>query len=527
MRLLALLLSLPALSASGADWVPIANHAREKLELDRGSIVRQGDWGTAWDRTTYEPGRSPSAAGDVEFRVARTLVRYDCARRTVVPVVRSFSQSEGPEILRQNVEGAELPQPVVPDTPRDRMLDMVCKVKPPPERSIAAKPAVPVGQPLPVASAKAAAPAGAKPEAAKEDKAGAEPTKAADKGQGEKPAEPKAANAKAPEGKEAPPKTADAKAPEGKGADAKGARPEQAGSDKAAEGQKKEDPKSAAAGHKPVEGKGAPPGHEALAGKKPATAPGHGKPGDKAAEAKPADEHAGAEKEGHDKKKVHWSYTGNNGVQQWHKLSPEFAACAEGKRQSPIDIRDGVRSQLEPIVFNYKPSGLRVVNNGHTIEVKYEPGSSITIGETTYALIQFHFHRPAEERVNGRAFDMVAHLVHKSTEGKLAVVAVLMMTGDENAFIKTLWNNLPLDVDMEERLESVKIDASQLLPKIRGYYTYMGSLTTPPCTEGVRWIVMRTPVQISRSQVQTFSRVYEMNARPVQAANGRLVKEVL
>ncbi len=102
-----------------------------------------------------------------------------------------------------------------------------------------------------------------------------------------------------------------------------------------------------------------------------------------------------------------------------------------------------------------------------------------------------------------------------------------MMTGDENPFIKTLWNNLPLDVDMEERLESVKIDATNLLPKIRGYYTYMGSLTTPPCTEGVRWIVMRTPVQISRTQVQTFSRVYEMNARPVQAANGRLVKEVL
>ena len=523
MRLTALLLSLPALGAFGADWVPISNFAREKLELDRGSIVRQGDWGTAWDRTTYEPGRAPAAAGDVEFRVARTLVRYDCARRTVVPVVRSFSQSDGPEILRQNVEGAELPQPVVPDTPRDRMLDMVCKVKPPPEKSLAAKPAVPVGQPLPVASVKASAPAGAKAEAAKEDKSAAEQAKAADKGQGEKPAAPKTANAKEPDGKEAPPKAAEAKPADGKAAKAE---PAKAEGDKAA-AEKKDAPKTAAAsqGHKPVEGKGPPPGHETPKDKNAAAA--HGKPGEKTAEARPADEHAGAEKDGHDKKKVHWSYTGTNGVQQWHKLSPEFAACAEGKRQSPIDIRDGVRSQLEPIVFSYKPSGLRVVNNGHTIEVKYEPGSSITIGETTYALIQFHFHHPAEERVNGRAFDMVAHLVHKSTDGKLAVVAVLMMTGDENPFIKTLWNNLPLDVDMEERLESVKIDATNLLPKIRGYYTYMGSLTTPPCTEGVRWIVMRTPVQISRTQVQTFSRVYEMNARPVQAANGRLVKEVL
>ncbi len=168
-----------------------------------------------------------------------------------------------------------------------------------------------------------------------------------------------------------------------------------------------------------------------------------------------------------------------------------------------------------------------MINNGHTIQVAYESGSSVIVGDTPYELVQFHFHRPAEERVNGRVFDMVAHLVHRSKEGQLAVVAVLMMIGDENPFIRTLWNYLPLDVGLEESIGSVKIDVAQLLPKIRGYYTYMGSLTTPPCTEGVRWIVMRTPVQVSRAQVTTFGRLYEMNARPLQAANGRLIKEVL
>ena len=268
----------------------------------------------------------------------------------------------------------------------------------------------------------------------------------------------------------------------------------------------------------------------------------HGKPADAAK----ADPHAKADKHGAkpDEEKetaekgdkgdkpekavhqVHWSYSGAAGAANWHKISPDYALCGQGQRQSPIDIKDGVRVNLDGIKFDYKPSALKVINNGHTIQVAYDPGSTISVGGTTFELVQFHFHRPAEERVNGRPFDMVAHLVHKSKDGALAVVAVLMMAGDENPFIKSLWNHLPLDVGMDEVPTGVTVDATQLLPKIRGYFTYMGSLTTPPCSEGVRWIVMRTPVQVSRTQVNTFGRLYENNARPIQPAHARLVKEV-
>ena len=141
-----------------------------------------------------------------------------------------------------------------------------------------------------------------------------------------------------------------------------------------------------------------------------------------------------------------------------------------------------------------------------------------------YELRQFHFHRPSEERVNGRAYDMVVHLVHRNDEGQLAVVAVLLEKGGENPLIQTLWNNMPLERDMETS-PAGPLDLMQLLPDNRGYWIYMGSLTTPPCTEGVLWMVMKQPVQVSAEQVAIFSRLYRNNARPVQASNGRLIKE--
>lgn len=225
--------------------------------------------------------------------------------------------------------------------------------------------------------------------------------------------------------------------------------------------------------------------------------------------------------------KTDWDYQGNNGPLNWGKLSSEFAACASGKYQSPIDIKDGIRLSLEPVEFDYKPSQLRILDNGHTVQVNYAEGSSITVSGEKYTLTEFHFHKPSEERIAGLAFDMVAHLTHKNGTGQLAVVAVMLRNGAPNPLIQTLWTHLPLQQGKEGGPPNVKIDAAQLLPADRSYYTFMGSLTTPPCTEGVLWLVMKNPMQVSRSQIAAFDHLYEANARPLQPANRRLIKESL
>ena len=221
---------------------------------------------------------------------------------------------------------------------------------------------------------------------------------------------------------------------------------------------------------------------------------------------------------------AHWAYNGAGGPEQWGGMKPEFSACATGSRQSPIDIRSGVRVDLEPIQFDYRPTGFRVVDNGHTIQVNVGGGNSIEVQGRRYDLLQFHFHRPSEERIDGRQFDMVAHLVHKDPEGRLAVVAVLLDRGSAHPLVQTVWNNLPLEKNTEVAA-GTSLDMTNLLPADRRYFTYMGSLTTPPCSEGVLWMVMQQPVPIAVDQVNVFSRLYPMNARPIQSASGRLIKQ--
>ena len=205
-------------------------------------------------------------------------------------------------------------------------------------------------------------------------------------------------------------------------------------------------------------------------------------------------------------------------------MRAEFTLCSSGQRQSPIDIREGIAVDLEPIRFSYQTSGFGVVDNGHTVQVNVAPGNFIEIAGRRFELQQFHFHRPSEERIDGRQFDMVAHLVHKDVEGKLAVVAVLLDRGSVQPVVQTVWNNLPLEKHQEAKAR-VTIDLSQLLPADRRYYTYMGSLTTPPCSEGVQWVVMRHPVAVSQEQLDIFARMYPMNARPLQAASGRRIMQ--
>lgn len=256
----------------------------------------------------------------------------------------------------------------------------------------------------------------------------------------------------------------------------------------------------------------------------PATGSGHGAPPATARRAsaeprKPASH--GSADAGH---AAHWSYEGAGGPEGWGRMKPEFAKCSTGSRQSPIDIREGIKVSLDAVAFDYKPSAFRVLDNGHTVQVNVGPGNSIEVLGRRYDLLQFHFHRPSEERIDGKQFDMVVHLVHKDLEGRLAVVAVLLERGSALPVVQSVWNNLPLEKG-EEVAAKLPLDLGALLPAERSYFTYMGSLTTPPCSEGVLWMVMKNPVQVSAEQIGIFSRLYPMNARPVQSASGRLIKE--
>jgi carbonic anhydrase len=236
---------------------------------------------------------------------------------------------------------------------------------------------------------------------------------------------------------------------------------------------------------------------------------------------------ANAEAAGHGGGDVHWAYEGEGGPQAWGKLKPEFNTCATGKRQSPINIEDGATLQgpAEPLMINYRPSNGTVVNNGHTIQVDVERGNTMTVRGSTYELLQFHFHQPAEERVNYRGFAMVAHLVHKNAEGQLAVIGVLIDPGAASSLINKVWTYMPLEAGDKVRMPLGMVDLNELLPKDMRYYQFMGSLTTPPCSEGVLWQVLKQPVTASREQIRLFSQMFPNNARPTQPANGRVIRE--
>jgi carbonic anhydrase len=228
--------------------------------------------------------------------------------------------------------------------------------------------------------------------------------------------------------------------------------------------------------------------------------------------------HSAQEHPGH-----HWSSEGSDGPDHWGELDKTFRACQLGHHQSPIDIRNPKPADLPPIQFAYQRTPLHIVDNGHTIQVNYAPGSFITVGAKRYQLTQFHFHHPSEERIDGKRFEMVAHLVHASREGALAVVAVLLDAGAANPVIATVWQHLPAHEGPELKLDDVQIDVMGLLPQDRRYYTFSGSLTTPPCSENVTWFVLKTPESISQGQADAFGKIYESNARPIQPLYGRTV----
>ena len=255
----------------------------------------------------------------------------------------------------------------------------------------------------------------------------------------------------------------------------------------------------------------------------------------------------------------HWTYgVGETGPENWGKLSKENGLCSNGKQQSPINIENGIQVDLPAITLDYKPSQLAIQDNGHTVMVNYGEGSNLLLQGKQYRLVQFHFHHPSEEMVDGKRYDMVAHLVHQHFDGGLLVLAVFLQAqkdtmitsldhqsstsenkvshqtsmpelkpvvgGPENPLFQQVLNNIPLIKNVTETPAGVVIDMNQLLPKNLAYSTYMGSLTTPPCSENVTWLVLKEPVVLSKQQVENFGRIYSNNARPIQPKADRLIK---
>ena len=226
--------------------------------------------------------------------------------------------------------------------------------------------------------------------------------------------------------------------------------------------------------------------------------------------------------------KTPWSYDGVKGPDHWGDLDPDYAACNAGKEQSPIDIRHAIKAELPALRFDYKSGPVRIINNGYTaVRVNYPPGNGnyLIVGDSRYELTQFHFHRPSEETINGKPYDMVMHLMHKAADGKVAAVAVFLKAGHSNATVQELWQHMPQTESKETEIPGVAVNPATLLPADTAYYTYSGSQTAPPCTEGVTWFVLKTPVQISAKEISAFAMLYPHDVRPPQPLNGRVVKE--
>ena len=221
--------------------------------------------------------------------------------------------------------------------------------------------------------------------------------------------------------------------------------------------------------------------------------------------------------------KPDWEYGGSANPTHWDELSPEYKSCKLGNAQSPINIDSYQEGEPTKIEFNYQPTTGEVIDNGHTIQVNYEPGSTAKIGNEVYELKQFHFHTPSEHRIDDEASAMEAHFVHQNEAGELAVVGVMMTSGAENPVIASIWDAIP-NRNKQQDSGEVSLNAANLLPGDKTYWSYTGSLTTPPCSEGVSWNLLSEPIELSPEQIATFESIYSYNARPIEPLDGRSVE---
>ena len=219
-----------------------------------------------------------------------------------------------------------------------------------------------------------------------------------------------------------------------------------------------------------------------------------------------------------------WSYGGAYNPTHWSEIDNKFSQCGLGKSQSPIDIENSVKTSDENIEFNYNSTPLEIVNNGRTILVKYEEGSFVKINGQEYQLLQFHFHTPSEHTIKEKAFAMEMHLVHSNTLGQLAVVGVMIEeSGNNNSILDTIWENIPQEIETN-KVENVTINVKDILPNNHSYYSYSGSLTTPPCSEDVSWNILTEPIELSVDNINKFQNIYQVNARSIQPLNERIIE---
>lgn len=217
---------------------------------------------------------------------------------------------------------------------------------------------------------------------------------------------------------------------------------------------------------------------------------------------------------------AHWAYEGHGGPKEWGALSPEYAACSMGREQSPVDLTKPIAAIIGDPMTAWRPVPLRVQNNGHTIQVDCAGGGSLMLDGKSYDLLQFHFHHPSEHTVDGAFFDMECHFVHKAADGGLAVLGVMIAKGGANPALEAIWQIMPAKGG-ESTTASSMLDPSMLLPKDPVTFRYAGSLTTPPCSEVVQWVVYRQAITASAEQLAAFAKLFPNNARPVQPLNRR------
>lgn len=220
--------------------------------------------------------------------------------------------------------------------------------------------------------------------------------------------------------------------------------------------------------------------------------------------------------------KAHWGYSGEEGFQHWGDLSAEFHACKDGRKQSPIDIQEYASKDLPALHTSYHAGNSEVINNGHTIQVNVQSGNTLDVAGKTYNLLQFHFHTPSEHYIDGAPYPMELHFVHKAADGTLGVIGVMMQLGKHNDAIAKIWNVMPTTA--KGHAGHASLSGSDLLPANMDYYKYNGSLTTPPCSEGVQWHVMKDSIRISEKQLNEFQAMFSVNARPVQPLHSRAIK---
>lgn len=219
----------------------------------------------------------------------------------------------------------------------------------------------------------------------------------------------------------------------------------------------------------------------------------------------------------------HWGYSGEAGPENWSKIDAKYAMCGIGRNQSPIDLGTFVEADLKPLKFAYKRGASEIVNNGHTVQINYAAGSSVAVDGHAFELKQFHFHSPSENRIGGKQFPLEGHLVHADKDGDLAVVAVMFQEGAANPLLAKIWPTMPAKAGEKAALPA-GLSVAQMLPKERDYYRFNGSLTTPPCSEGVWWVVLKRPATVSKAQLEQFSKsIGFANNRPVQPLNARAV----